>query len=182
MPFLGRILIIGLVYIASISENISEWISVFSMEITSKIVKKKTLIEISKNILNSQIDKMCDAVCSFLFKMLNKKKKKKNRCNREIRVKIAEIFYIMLTIAVQKDFSNIGDQINVIFEGKTNIKLNQDLVGNLSIGNLLKIRFVLMFCFSSFMMNFHFHIKSLKYSITKVAAKYDKDQNQEVAL
>lgn len=65
---------------------------------------------------------------------------------------------------------------------KQNIKMNLDLVGNLPIGNLLKIGFVLMLCFSSFMINFHFHRKSLKYSVTKVSSKYDKDQNPEVAL
>ena len=50
------------------------------------------------------------------------------------------------------------------------------------IGNFLKIGFILMLCFSSFLMNFHFHRKSLKYSISKTASKYDKSQNPELSL
>lgn len=58
---------------------------------------------------------MCDAVCSFLLKI----HKKQIAVMEKFEPKMAEIFNIMMKIAVQKDFSNIGDQINDIFEVKT---------------------------------------------------------------
>ena len=52
----------------------------------------------------------------------------------------------------------------------------------LPINLFLKIGLLIMLCFASFMMNFHYHRKSLKYSTSKVACDYDKKQDIEKSL
>ena len=59
---------------------------------------------------------------------------------------------------------------------------NSFIENNFPVANLLKIGLLLMLCFSSFMLKFHYHKKSMKYSTSKAAIEYDETQNANESL
>lgn len=168
-PLLAGILIIGLVYLASVSKSIAEWILAFPEKIAKTLIKK-TLIEVSSIILASQIERLCNVVCDFLIKILDKQIKKLHNFNPEM----SEIFKVLMKIINPKDFSFSGDKIHEIFENKAKIKINSNfgnmfIKDNIPFAHFVKIGFLLMLCFASFMLNFHFHRHALKYNEAKEA-------------
>ena len=176
-PILAGILIIGLVYIVSLSSSIAEWISSFPTKITRTIVKK-TLTEVASVILSSQIELICDKVCSFLMKILSEQVLKMSKYDS----KIAGLFQILMQIASQKSFSNVGDKFGELFKDKVSLKVGNNfgqmfIDNNLPFANFVKIGLNLMLCFASFMINFHLHHRSIQYNESKVAEEYDKKQN-----
>lgn len=97
------------------------------------------------------------------------------------------IFQILMKICAPKDFSKSGDMIQELFEEKVklNVKSNfakRFIKENLPWSHLVKIGFILMLCFASFMLNFHMHRQSLKFNESKVAEEYDKKQDTAKAL
>lgn len=81
---------------------------------------------------------------------------------------MAILFDILLKIAGSNDFSQSGDKINNLFADKANLTMKSEFMTSfiheeLPVNLWLKIGLLLMSCFASFMMNFHYHRKSLKY-------------------
>ena len=177
IPILAGILIIGLVYIASIAKNIAGWILAFPPKITKELVKK-TVIEISKVILQSSIEKVCDSIIEFLFKVLDNQIKDVEH----YKPKIATILKTVAKLASPYDASMIGDKFSDLFDGTIKIKMKSSfatsfLKDNLPVGHLLKIGLLLLLCFSSFMIKFHFYKKSINYNTAEPANKYDDNKN-----
>ena len=98
---------------------------------------------------------------------------------------LAKIFTLLLKISVPKDFNMTNDVINKILNNGVNLSFKVDFIGSMDINviqHFLKIGLLLMLCFASFMMNFHFHNESLKYNSKKVALEYDEKQKTEEAF
>lgn len=178
-PILAGILIIGLVYIASISKSISEWILAFPVKITRKLAEK-TLKTLASLVVDSQIEKLCSVICSFLGKQVFKQIETMKSYDENL----AKLLNLLLSFTSPKDFSKSADVVQQVFEGK--VKMNfgfaDEIVDGLPIHSFLKIGFLLLLCFASFMLNFYFHRRSIKYNDKKVAVQYDDKQNPEMAL
>ena len=56
------------------------------------------------------------------------------------------------------------------------------MVEDLPIASFLKIGFLVMLCFASFMINFYDHKKSIKHNTEKAAANFDEVQDADLAL
>lgn len=181
VPILAGILIIGLVYLASISGSIAEWIMAFPTKITKALVKK-AVVEVCTLVLSSQIESICNGICAFLMKILQNQVDK-----MKTDKKVASIFQILMKLVSPKDFNLSGEAIQNLFSSKVklNVKSNfgkRFLKENLPWPHFVKIGFLLMLCFASFMMNFHLHRQSLKYNESKVAEEYDKKQDTDLAV
>lgn len=101
--------------------------------------------------------------------------------------KISAVFQMLMKIISPKDFSVSGEEIQKLFQKKVklNVKSNfgkRFLKEDLPWPHFIKIGFLLMLCFASFMMNFHLHRQSLKYNESKVAEEYDKKQDADLAV
>ncbi|KAK8892270.1 hypothetical protein M9Y10_029495 [Tritrichomonas musculus] len=187
VPILAGILIILLVYIASILKSIGQWISAFPVKLSTELIKK-TVKTVAKLVVDSQIEKFCDALSSFLYSKVKEQiaNLKSNKSD------LVHIFSVLLDIAAPKDFAECGDKITDFFKTKIddNMKCNIGFTSNLAdkivdglpTASFLKIGFLLLLCFSSFMINFHMHKQALKYNTEKAAAKYDGNQDAEEAL
>ena len=180
VPVLAGILIIGLVYIASIAKSISEWIMTFPAKFTKELVVK-SVKTVAKLVVNKEIEKVCDAVISFLQKQVEKQIDQLKLHNS----KYADIFMLLLKIAAPADFSTCGEYISELFEGKSigfKSSFAAGLVEDLPIASFLKIGFLVMLCFATFMINFHDHKQSIKYNTEKAAANFDEVQDADLAL
>lgn len=185
IPILAGILIIGLVYIASLANSIFQWISTFEVKITGKLIKKTVKIVLEKlasQALDDQIDKFCNKIFDFLIDILkNQIEKLKN-----FLPDMANLFNILLKIAGAKDFENAADKANDLlnnssfFKKSSNFGLNM-ISDHLPVKHFLKLGFILLLCFASFMMNFYFRSKALKYHTSEVAKKYNEKQNTNEA-
>ena len=154
----------------------------FPAKITQKLILN-TLKEVASLVLSSQIERLCEVLCKFLIGKLEKQIEKL----KHYKPKVASIFKLLMNISNQKNFAASGDMINNLFQGKTKLKIDNCFFdsfinNNIPTGAFLKIGFILMLCFSSFMMNFHLHRKSVNYDSKRVAAEYDKNQNPEESL
>ena len=103
---------------------------------------------------------------------------------KEKNLKIADIFVTILKITISKDFSKSSDIINSMFESKMKVNLKFDYVESIiddinPIQHFLKIGLLLMLCFASFMINFHFNNQAITYDTLKVSEKFDEEQNTE---
>lgn len=98
---------------------------------------------------------------------------------KEYNKDLAQLFTTLLKFTSLKDFSHSGDMINSILKGNVNIDLKISNLPNdgISMQNFLKIGFLMMMFFASFMMNFYFHRKSIKFDVKKISAEYDVNQN-----
>lgn len=56
------------------------------------------------------------------------------------------------------------------------------IVEGLPVPSFLKIGFLVMLCFATFMINFYEHRQSIKYSTEKAAEDFDEEQNAQLAL
>lgn len=149
-PLLAGILIIGLVYLASVAETITEWIASFPQKITRTIVKK-ALVDVANVVLSSQIESLCENISSFLLDVLNKQIEKMAKYDS----KISGIFQILMKICSPKDFSKSGDMIQKLFKEKVKLKVKSNFAQkfikeNLPWSHFVKIGFILMLCFASF--------------------------------
>ncbi len=59
---------------------------------------------------------------------------------------------------------------------------NKLISNHLPVKHFLKIGFLLLLCFGSFMMNFHYQRSALNYDNDKVASDYDQEQNPHDSL
>ena len=179
IPVLAGILIIGLVYISNVAESIFEWITNFAGKGIKEIIKI-TLKEIVTRISNSQNEKLCDSLCCFLQQMIVKQIEKMKIYDD----KLSNLITHLLQLAVPKDFSRSAEMINNLFKNKVNfgMKFDSFIDQETLAPYFLKIGFLLMSGFSSFLLNFHFHRQAIKYDSKKVSAEYDKKQNAEEIL
>ena len=175
VPLLAGILIIGLVYIAKISATIAQFISCFNPDLALKLVKKTVKIifdKIVKEAIQNQIDSFCNRIYNFLSNVVLKQIEFIKTRNKDL----AFVFNLLLKIAINKDFSKSGDALNDLFEKNSFIKINANFCdqSNFQMNHFLKIGFLLMLAFGSFMVNFHYRSKALKYKTQNVAENYDK--------
>ena len=110
IPILAGILIIGLVYIASIAATITEWILAFPEKITKEVIKK-TAVEVSKILLQSTVESLCDSIIEFLFKVLDEQIKEV----QHYKPKIASILQIVAKLASPIDMSASSRQVKWTF-------------------------------------------------------------------
>ena len=131
--------------------------------------------------LENKLNKFCDGICDFLKKILSKNIEKIEKYNP----KIANVFNMLSTLVAARDIL-LADKIGEFFEKKkTHISLTLNIGNvfqpNLPVNQFIKIGFLILLCFASFMMGFNLHHSSLKYNTSKVALSYDKKQNPERA-
>ncbi|KAK8889049.1 hypothetical protein M9Y10_033792 [Tritrichomonas musculus] len=186
IPILAGILIIGLVYITKLALTIGQWISGFNIELAGQILKKTAKIVLEKlasQFLQDKIESFCNSICGFLINVV------KNQIHflESFDSDAAFIFDLLLRIGAAKDFSQSGDELNNLFGEKSFFKLNSNfgqkmVFENLPVKYFMKIGFLLMLSFGTFMYNFHFKKKGLKYQTKKVASEYDKDQQTDLAV
>ncbi|KAK8883270.1 hypothetical protein M9Y10_045921 [Tritrichomonas musculus] len=89
---------------------------------------------------------------------------------------------MLSTLVASRDIL-LADKIGEIFENKTHISLSLNIGNmfqpNLPVNQFIKTGFLIMQCFTSFMIGFNLHRSSMKYNTSKVALSYDKKQNPE---
>lgn len=98
--------------------------------------------------------------------------------------KIVNILQIVAKLASPLDMSAAADKLSGLLDGHIKINMkssfaNSFIENNLPVAHLLKIGLLLMLCFSSFMIKFHYHKKSMKYRTSKAAIEYDETQNEK---
>ena len=181
-PIIAGILIIGLVYIAKVASQIAQLISGINIDIAGKVVKKVAKIVIEKiadTLLQNQIEQFVSQVCMFLINAINNQILILKSYNPDL----AYIFDLLMLIADVDDFSKCDEKINQLFEGFTFVKMNSSFKQKSKpIKGIFKIGFLLMIAFGSFMMNFQYRHKALKYKTQKVAEDYDKNQKTDEAV
>ena len=174
----------GGVYIAKITKTIADWIAAFPVKITSAVIKKTVKVvinELATNVLSGQIESFCGKICSFLVKVIRKQIEVLRGFLRDVAV----LFDNILIILTEKDFSR--DAVFGFLSNKPLFKMKGNFSKLLNskvqpIKYLLKIGFLLLMAFGTFMMNFHFRHHQIQYKTSNVAASYDKKQNTEESV
>lgn len=181
---MAGILIIGLVYIESISKSIAEWITTFGVKFGLDLIKKtvKTVIQkLISQMFQNEIESFCQKICQFLTSILLKQINNLNKFQPDM----AALFKSLLKIVIVKDFTNSSEEIYKIFNNKSFFKINiifDFIADGIPIAKFFKIGFLIMLCFASFMINFNFQRKKLKYDTKKVAIEYDQKQDIDLAV
>lgn len=119
----------------------------------------------------------------FEKKILRKQIEKLNEFNSGV----ASVFDILMRIVDKKDFKKSVDSINSLFGENSDFKMysniaNKLISNHLPVKHFLKIGLLLLLCFGSFMMNFHYQRSALYYDNDKVASDYDQKQNPHDSL
>ena len=182
VPLLAGILIIGLVYLAKLTASIVQLISRFDIQLFGKIIKKTVEVvveQISSQFIHDKIEAFCSKLCEYLSSIIVNQISIIQEFNKDL----AFIFNLLLKIAAGNDFNKSTEMINKIFENchwiKVNLKLNQQIIPT---KYMFRIGLLIMLAFGSFMMNFQYRRRALKYKTENVAADYDKKQNTDEAV
>ena len=190
VPILAGILIILLVYAASMSKKIADWFINFpkiSQEILSKGVGIIVNI-VAPELVNFALDKLI----KFLKKVLNEqltKLKTINNENVQLGASIIESLSFIFNSTVgekinQKLSSFLGDKIKVTFNWSKFVD------GLFDRERIMKISFLLLLCLATFLMNFNSHKHAIKKAEedskkyeeafkTKDKKKKDEKQNEK---
>lgn len=104
----------------------------------------------------------------FLTSILLKQINKYNRFQPDMAV----LFKSFIKIVIVKDFTKLCEEIYKIINNKSFLKINISLDFNadgIPMASFYKIGFLIILSFASFMINFNFLHKKLKYDTKKVA-------------
>ncbi|KAK8864795.1 hypothetical protein M9Y10_010320 [Tritrichomonas musculus] len=170
-PILAGILIIALVYIASVCKKIIEWIAAMIPMLAENAFKAilKTIIKLGTC---SLIDKAFDKINSFLINVLKKQIDYINNFD----LSASSVLHYIYCLFIEHDFDKLGDEISKLIGIR--VKMSPHFLRKMhdmtSYGKLIKTAVLLILCIGSFIINFYYHKKQIKFDDDeKTANEYD---------
>lgn len=154
-PILAGVLIILLVYAASLADEITKWIATFPEKLTLETMKRAAAL-IVKVVAKELADFALDKLIAFLKKVLGKQLDKLEGNQSSL----AQVSVVIIKSLMQIFESSIGDKINDklsdLIGDKINVTMNwaKFVKDCLDPGRLMKVSFLLLLCFATFILNF----------------------------
>ena len=181
---LNPILIFGLVYLASVSATIAEYVTAFPQKIGVTIIKK-TIKSVFSQLILSNLSGYLENICDKVIDFLNIKLVGLIDMIYLFDINISNILKSISQIISVVEFAKTGDTINNLFNNNVHFSLNNPLMDSLiaeglPIAHLVKIGITLILCLAAFLINFNNHKKSVTQSKEeKNAAEFDKDHSNK---
>ena len=176
--FLAAILIIGLVYLANVIKDLTDFILDFSGK-SAKIIIGTLSALAAQYIGEKAIDKAFEKVFDKIFHKLGKIIT--DQLNRMEKLSICKKFrtvcHLLLDIFYGKGFDEAESLLNKMVGRSKHFRF-KNVLKNLKMKYLIKTGVLLLLAFATFIMNFYRNREQLNFSGEKVTAEYEKNQKE----
>lgn len=179
-PLLAGVLIFALVFLASMSTSIGEYVTSFGAKFGIDVAKKavkKVLEQLVLTAFSSQLEAFCQKIIDFLYKKL----KQQIEIINVYDAKTGAFLDVLSQIIDTSNFKRSGKSLNKMFNKKVKLKVNSRFAQSfvtegLPLAHMFKIGLLLMLCLAGFIIGFNNKKKAIAESKEeKNAAAFDKD-------
>ena len=155
IPVLAGVLIILLVYLASMAKDIGEWFTCFPAKLTKELAMKAVgliVSTVSEELFHFGLDKIIE----LLQETLNKQLKKLRSINSNQAIEAANIIDDLKSLFTSKTGQKINEKFSSFLGDKIHVTVDwQELLKScLDPERIMKISFFIILCASTFIMNF----------------------------